>query len=75
MFKVTFSSNSEFDGDCQTVFKADFIEPCVEMSLALHRSSNVPHTVAVVYQPLAVPSSEDVVHLTLTLKEKDKKQS
>lgn len=74
MFKVTFSSNSEFDGDCQTVFQSEHIEPSVEFAMALHRSSNVPHTIVVVLHPNILPV-EDQICLTLTLKEnlKDRK--
>lgn len=74
MYKVTFASPVAFDGDCQTVFKSDYIEPSVEFSMALHRSSNVPHVIEVVLQSLEIPSSEDVVCLTLTLKENPKER-
>ena len=69
MYKVTFASPVALDGDSQNVFQSECIEPSIEFALALHRSSNVAHVIEVVLQPLVVPSSEDVVCLTLSLKE------
>lgn len=73
MYKVTFASPVASDGNSQTVFQSDHIEPSIEFAMALHRSSNVPHTIVVVLHPNILPV-EDQICLTLTLKENPKER-